>query len=529
MQTHCSPITILPHLSRLFTDYAGSEEPLQPFFAVSPRDENWVARGVPFGGDRVALAALLEKQNRAWGAGAATRENIGRIREGANVVVTGQQVTLLGGPLFTLYKAATAIARAKAAGAVPVFWLATQDHDLEEANHVTLATRHELATLRLEPEPGTAGRPVGGIRLGDGVNALLEKAEEILGDVPEMDLLAEVYRPELTFGEAFARLLLQVFARQGLVVIDASGREFHAAGAPVLRAAIERAGELETRLHERDRLLKERGYHSQVLVAERGSLLFLIDKETGARQALKRNGGEQWAAGKSTYSTAELVGILESEPERLSANALLRPVFQDAVLPTAAYIGGPAEVAYFAQSQVLYEAVLGRVTPVLPRLSATVIEPAMRHAMTKHGVELEDLFRQRPEDLMQRLGARAMPVEGKRRLAATGQALDDELKAVTEWMRAMDEGLGRSAETSASKMRYQMNRLRRMAANFELQKDESLRRHVEAMYRNLYPKKHLQERLVGGVSLLARYGDGLLYAVLNAAEELCPGHREIYI
>lgn len=130
---------------------------------------------------------------------------------------------------------------------------------------------------------------------------------------------------------------------------------------------------------------------------------------------------------------------------------------------------------------------------------------------------------------MQRLGARAMPVEGKRRLAVTGKALDEELTALTEWMHSMDAGLGRSAETSASKMRYQMGRLRRMAASFQLQKDASLRRHVEAMYLNLYPKQHPQERAVGGVSYLARYGDALVDAVVAEAQELCPGHREIYI
>lgn len=528
MQTHCYPITILPHLSRLFTDYAESGQALQPLYAVSPRDENWAAGGVAFAGDRVVLATQLETQNKAWGAGAATLENIERIRSGANVVVTGQQVTLFGGPLFTLYKAATAIARAKAASAVPVFWMATEDHDLDEANQVSLATRHELTALTLQPQDA-AGQPVGRIRLGDGVNAVLDRAAEILGDVPEMDLLREAYRPDATFAEAFARLLLKIFARQGLVVIDAAGREFHAAGASVLRGAIERAEELETLLRGRDALLAERGYHSQVMVGEKSSLLFLIDKETGARQVLKREGESQWQAGKRAYSTADLLEVLDNEPERLSPNALLRPVFQDAILPTLAYIGGPAEVAYFAQTQVLYEALLGHVTPVLPRLSATLVEPAVRNLLTKHGVDIEEIFRQRPEDLTLRLGARTMPVEGKQQLAATGQALDEELTALTEWMSAMDEGLGRSAESSASKIRYQMNRLRQMAANFQAQKDASLRKSIESMYLNLYPNLHLQERAVGGMSYLSRYGDALVDAALSAAEEICPGHREISI
>lgn len=533
METHCYPITILPHLSRLFTDYATSETPLQPFFAVSPRDHNWAhpeqaSQAVNFEGDRTALAAQLETQNKSWGASAATLENIRRISEGANVVVTGQQVTLFGGPLFTLYKAATAIARAKAAGAVPVFWMATEDHDLEEANHVTLATRHALTTLRIDPAPPPA-LPVGGIHLGKSMEAALEHAAELLGDVPEMDWLREAYRPEATFAEAFARLLLKIFARQGLVVIDAAGREFHAAGANIFRAAIERADELEALLRDRDSQLAERGYHSQVLVSPKSSLLFLIDGNTGARQALKREGNGQWTAGKSTHSTAELLQIAVSEPERLSPNALLRPVFQDSILPTLAYIGGPAEIAYFAQTQVLYQALLGRLTPILPRLSATVVEAAVRNVMQKFEIGLEDVLRLRPDEMTQRLGARAMPVEGKQQLAATGQAVDRELTMLLEWMHGMDAGLGRSADTASRKIRYQMNRLRRMAANFQLQKDESVRRHVDTLYLGLYPRLHPQERAVGAMSYLGKYGDALVDAALAAAEELCPGHREIYL
>ena len=120
-------------------------------------------------------------------------------------------------------------------------------------------------------------------------------------------------------------------------------------------------------------------------------MLFLLDEATGERVALRRRLGQwdaQWKAGGRTYSTAELIAILETAPERLSPNALLRPVFQDTLLPTAAYIGGPAEIAYFAQSAVLYEAILGRITPVLPRLSATLLEPAIAAVMDKDEVQL---------------------------------------------------------------------------------------------------------------------------------------------
>jgi bacillithiol biosynthesis cysteine-adding enzyme BshC len=525
---HCSPITILPHLSRLFVDYTASPEPLAPFYAVSPADANWMLASPPvFAGDRAAMVARLEAQNRTFGAGQEAFRNIEKLRKGAPVVVTGQQVTLLGGPLFVLYKAATAIERARAAGAVPVFWLASEDHDLDEVNHTTLSTRHELRTLRLAVEG--AGRPVGGLKLGAGIAAVLDEAAGLLGDVPEMELLREAYRPEATLAEAFGQWMAKLFARQGLIVIDASTREWHAAGAGVLRQAIERAAELESLLLARNALLTERGYHAQVLVAERGSLLFLIEKETGLRLPLRRGQDGAWQAGRQTYSTADLLAILDAEPERLSPNALLRPVFQDAILPTAAYIGGPAEVAYFAQTQVLYEALLGRTTPVLPRISATLIEPAVAKIMAHDEVSLADVLNLRAEELLQRLGARAMPIEGKRRLAAAGQSLDAELAAVTEWMRTLDAGLGRAADTAASKMRYQMNRLRRLAANYQIQKEASLKKHVDAMTHALAPGGHPQERAVAGLSYLAVYGEAVLDAALAEAREMCPGHREIFL
>jgi len=508
-------------------DYASSLEPLRPFYAAAPYGQVWAKPSEL--GSYAEVADLLEKQNRAFGASEATLTNIEKLRAGATAIVTGQQVTLFGGPLFTLLKAATAICKAKDAGAVPVFWLATEDHDLAEADHVMLPSRHELHTLRLEHSSEDAGKPVGRVRLGEGVRPLLKWAAELLGPSEILDALEKAYTPDATYAEAFGRLLTAVFADEGLIVIDAAGREFHRLGAPMLRAAIERVAELEALLLERTRLLEERGYEAQVLVAKGGSLLFLIDDETGVRVALKHKDDGDWTAGKKQYSTAELLAVLEAEPERLSPNALLRPVFQDAILPTAAYVGGPAEISYFAQSQVLYEAALGRTTPVLPRLSATLVEPAVAKTMAQHEVTLEDLIGTHPDEMAQRLGARAMPMEGKKKLAAAGNALDEELKSVTEWMERLDKELGKSAEVASGKMRYQMDRLRRLAANYQLQKEASLGKHVDALYLNLFPNDHPQERVIGAVAFLARQGEGLIPELVEIAAQECPGHKVVFL
>ena len=368
--------------------------------------------------------------------------------------------------------------------------------------------------------------------LDNNVEDLLAEVSALLGPGPVVDQLAACYRPGQTLGRAFAQFISHTFAAQGLIVLDASSRGFHTLGSDVLRQAIVRADELRVALNDRDQQLAAAGYHSQVLVPALSSLLFLLDSQSGARVPLRRTADGAWQAARQPYSTAELLAILDAEPERLSPNALLRPVFQDFILPTSSYVGGPAEVAYFAQSQVLYERILGRTTPVLPRLSATLIEPAIAGLLARHDVALPDVIQSSlkdPLDLAQRLGARAISATGKRKLAAAGQALDTELSALATYMHSLDPGLGRAADVSSSKMRYQMNRIRRLAANYELRREQSLGRDAGLIALNLFPDRHPQERILGAAWFLSRYGDGLADLLVEQAGQQCPGHKAIWL
>jgi bacillithiol biosynthesis cysteine-adding enzyme BshC len=522
----------VPHTSRLFLDYTESAEPLAPFFSAAPTGKGWISAGRRLSAEhRGRLADLLAEQNASFGGGATTAENIERLRAGASAVVTGQQVAVFGGPLYTLLKAATAIARAREAteagvDTVPVFWLASEDHDFAEIAHVELPARDGLKAITIGPAPEVPV-PVGGIPLGPEIESALTELENLLGASDSTALVREVYRPGATLAGAFGSLIARLFARWGLVVIDAATAGFHALGSAVLEQAIRNADALRAALVARDEELAGRGYHAQVKVGQQSSLLFLTDEKSEGRLPLKRvrtDGGLQWKAGARHYSTEELLRILQVSPERCSPNALLRPVFQDAVLPTSAYIAGPAEIAYFAQSEVLYRAMAGRATAVLPRLSATLLEPKIATVMERHEVQFPDALTN-ADALAQRLGARAMPVKGKRKLASAGNSLDGELAAVTEWMAQMDAGLGRAATTAASKMRYQMNRLRRLAARYQLEKETSLSRHAQAITQALYPEGHLQERAVAGIYFLAHQGEGLLEMLVVAASDSCPGHK----
>jgi bacillithiol synthase len=539
LTTECYPVTVAPGLSRLFVDFCASEPAVRAFFAGLPSDNFWQQRpSLPE--HWPALVRLLAAQN----ASASAAPALAALAQGAGTVVTGQQVALFGGPLFTPFKAATAIARARQATAaghphVAIFWLASEDHDFAEINNVTFPAGRELRKLVYEPAP-EAARPVGGLVFDDSIMPLVEQARDLLGADASISALFDGYQPGSAFAQAFATFYSRAFAAQGLLVVDASGREFHRLGAPVLRAAIERADELHAALVERNHALEVAGYHAQVAVAAQSSLLFLINDEktgdkTGARVALKRTTPTAsephgiWQAGRDRYSTDDLLGILESEPERISPSALLRPVFQDFLLSSSSIVGGPAEIAYFAQSAALYERILGRQTPAAPRFAATLIEPSIAELLRRHDLPLERVFAEDASSLAKVLAARFMPIETKRKLAAAGNALDAELTALVDWMREQDKGLGQSAETAASKMRYQMDRLRALAANFQLQRENSLARHAEAIAQALFPAGVLQERVHGAAYYFARYGLELAETFCDQAADGCPGHKAIWL
>ena len=529
----CYPVSAIPGQSRLFLDFCS-----KALRAVLPLDQ--------VDGERPSLPTHWQELVRLMAAQNPSPDaapSIASLEQGAGTILTGQQVGLFGGPLYTPFKAATAVARARRGTAhgrphVAVFWLASEDHDFDEINQVTFPAGRELATLSYDTKPEHA-IPAGRVVFDDSIAGLAERAAEILGASEATEALVATYRPGRTFAEAFRDFYGKLFAAQGLLIIDAASRDFHRFGAPVLRAGIERADEFHAALVERTKALEAAGYHAQVLVAPQSSLLFVIDEKSGARMALKRiePSAEEpdglWMTagpdGDQHYSTADLLGILDAEPEHISPAALLRPVFQDYLFGTTTQVGGPAEIAYLAQSSVLFERILGRQTPPMARFSATLIEPQVAEQMRKHEIALDQVFgEESAATLAQRLAARAMPIETKQRLAAAGNALDAELDLLVSWMQSQDKGLGQSADTAAGKMRYQMNRLRTLAANFQLQKEATLTRHANSIFNALYPGGVLQERVHGAAYYFARYGLEVAEMLCAQAGE-CAGHSAIWL
>ena len=538
MKAQCLPFTQIPHTTRLFTDFLAYSPQVQPFYPRPPQFREWLkdeASTIHYEpARRERVGSILERQNKSWGASPQTLANLERLRRGAAAVVTGQQVGLFGGPTFAIYKAMTAVKLAEEATAagvdsVPVFWLATYDHDLAEVNHVAIpaaeGSLHELET----PSHDLPGAPVSKVRLGDEIHPVLEQAAALLGDSEAMQLLRDSYRQGESLGTAFARLYARLFAEWGVILLDASDPELHRIAGPIYRAAVERAGELSKALLIRGHALEGAGYHQQVKVTTSSVLLFTL--QDGVRTAIQRRGEGSSAefiidneAGTEKISQADLVNRIESHAEQFSPNVLLRPVVQDYLLPTLAYTGGAAEAAYFAQTGAVYELLLKRVTPLVPRFSATLVEPKIQRLLERHELTVRDVFAGSAA-LRKQLAERNLPRDLQAAFDAANKSLEANLATIREKLAKLDRTLVDAAQTATSKMHYQLERLYTQAARAESQKGELVGRHAETLSQALYPNKALQERSIAGIYFVARYGPDFLRQIHDAIQTDCHDHQ----
>lgn len=538
MKAQCLPFTQIPHTTRLFTDFLAYSPPVQPFYPRSPQFRDWLkdeASAIQYEpARRERVSNILERQNKSLGASPQTLANLKRLRKGAAVVVTGQQVGLFGGPTFAIYKAMTTVKLAEEATAagvdsVPVFWLATYDHDLAEVNHVTIPGADGSLPVLETPSHDVPGAPVSKVRLGEELQPVLEQAAALLGDSEAMQLLRDSYRKRESLGTSFARLYAHLFAEWGVILLDASDPELHRLAEPIYRAAVERADELKDALLARGEALEAAGYHQQVKVTSSSVLVFTL--HNGARAPIQRrlNGDNaefivDHEAGAEKLSQADLLSRMQEHPELFSPNVLLRPVVQDYLLPTLAYTGGAAEAAYFAQTGSVYEMLLKRVTPLVPRFSATLVEPKIQRLLERYGLAVRDTF-SGPEALRQQLAERSLPRDLQAAFDAANKSLETSMAAIRERLAKLDRTLVDAAQTATSKMHYQLERLYTQAARAELQKGEVVGRHAETLSQALYPNKALQERSIGGIYFVSRYGPNFLRQIHDAVQLDCHDHQ----
>jgi bacillithiol biosynthesis cysteine-adding enzyme BshC len=539
MKAQCLPFQQIPHSTRLFLDYLSYAPSVRGMYPRPPIFSEWVKeesqRVVYDAARRGKVSEILERQNRAWGASAKTLANIERLRRGALTAVTGQQVALFGGPLFSILKALTAVKLAEQATAagvdcVPVFWLATEDHDLAEVNHVALTSEHGLPERLVVESHAVADAPVGTVKFGPEIEAVVERAAGLLGDSEVATWLRAAYRPGESLGSAFALLFARLFADWGVILLDPANKDFHDLAKPLFRAAIERSSELDDALLARGKALEAAGYHQQVKVTSATTLLFEV--KNGARTVVRRrtNGGNSgdFAVGEERISPQELVARIKSAPEQFNPNALFRPVLQDYLLPTLVYTGGAAEVAYFAQSAVVYEKLLGRVTPILPRFSATLLEAKPERILTRYQLGLPDVFLG-PERVREAIAARSLPPDLQARFSEAYASAEQSMATVRESLGKLDATLIEAADRARIRMWYQINQLQRRASRAELLRNEVITRHADAVSYALFPHKALQEREVAGVSFVARYGPELLTNLYQHIHPDCHDHQVLEV
>jgi bacillithiol biosynthesis cysteine-adding enzyme BshC len=465
---------------------------------------------------RAALIAALRQRNPRSPA----MERLAK--PGAVAVLTGQQVGLFGGPAYTVYKALHAVKLAEwltANGqpAVPVFWLATEDHDFAEVSHVWVHDG-ENRPAKVQVAQTSGARPVGEVRLD---SPPLSQLRDAMNGLPFVDeaarLVEESYRPGATMGEAFGALLNRLLAGFDILQVDPMLPEFRRLAAPALRAALESGAELSARLLERGQELTAAGYHAQVHMEAHTSLVFLL--EDGKRLALRRHGDGYYASGRA-FSARELADRADS----LSPNALLRPVVQDSMFPTAAYIGGAAEIAYLAQSEVIYRAVLGRMPVAVPRTGFTILDARSEKLMARYGLSLPDFFHGEGA-LREKISAKLIPPQLAGALGEAALAVDGALHRLRAEMTGFDGSLVRALDKSARKIRYQVEKLGRKAGRESLARDARASRDAASLYGSIYPEGHLQERLYSILPFLARHGLDLPGRIYEAIELDCPDHR----
>jgi bacillithiol biosynthesis cysteine-adding enzyme BshC len=324
-------------------------------------------------------------------------------------------------------------------------------------------------------------------------------------------------------------MMTSLLGRHGLVLLDPLDPRMKALAAPLYATAAVNAYDIATAIEARSRKLVEAGYHAQVTASANSFPLFIHD-ENGARHALTRNADGKYVTKQSgeAYTAEEIAQLALAQPERFSPNVTLRAVVQDYLLPTIAYYGGAAEIAYFAQTAEVYR-LLGRpTTPILPRASLTMIERHTGRVLERYGLTLADLFAG-PENVLKRVVEEHLGAETAKSFAKTEGAVNSELDDLREQLRSIDPTLADALETGRRKINHQLEGLRTRFHRSQMARDEAAHRQLQRAFDQLYPNKELQERHINITSLLARHGRYVVDWIYNAINIGSNEHHIVYL
>ena len=486
-----------------------------------------------------ALVSALEAQNARYAKSSARDAHLRSLRSGAAAVCTGQQTGLFLGPLYTVYKAASTIRLARflaetwGTPVVPVFWLQTEDHDAAEISvcHVDRASAEPL-TLEIAVEDNAVS--VAHRVLPEAIASELSKLAEALARLPHgeehLACLAAHYRPGAGWSEAFAGVLATLFAEEGLVLVDPRDPSLAQLAAPVHHRALTDARPIARALAEQACALAASGKRAPVHVREDAPLSFLHPNgPQGPRCRLTAaDGGFVEVGTRRSHTIDELLDLLDSSPAAFSTSALLRPILQDTWLPTVAYVGGPGELAYFAQLPPLYAAFDIPMPIIVPRVHVRLVDETTRRALSRLGLTPAQACGPFEEALASAQAGASGESGGDRIAQDLVAGVDRLLADITPLVNeAGERGLKslektrRSMARSAGKLGRSIDRARRLQ---DKGADDDVRR-VQA---RLQPHGIPQERFFGLSSFAARYGQrAFIERVLAAAAPLSTGIEDL--
>lgn len=545
LQVESVAFSEIPHQSKLFVEYQQNSRNLEKYYPLAVKSHTQLSKRIPeilanYKTDRSALCDILEEMNKGCSTSEKTLENLKLLREEDCVaVVTGQQAGLFTGPLYTIYKALSAVKlteclRGRGFKAVPVFWIATEDHDFVEVSNAFVINRNgELAELKTEPKRCYENLPVGYVQLDESIK---QTVDELFAALPHTEFTGELreliescWHNEMNYGDAFAKMLTKILGKYGLILLCPLDERLKKLAAPIYKEAIEKSDEIVSALMKRSEELQEKGYHAQVLVTEDYFPLFWQAKNK-TRHALKKNAEGNYKAKDSDreFTLKELAEIAENEPHRFSPSVVLRSVVQDYLLPTITYFGGGAEIAYFAQSAEVYRILNRPVTPIFHRQSFTLIEPKHARTLAKYDLDLKDLL-SGIENVLPEIVEEHLNKETAQVFAEAEKTISAQLDRLDRSISKLDKTLVDNLDVRRRKILYHINALRKKYHKAEIRKDETIKRQLETAFTALVPHKHLQERTLNVTTYLNLYGLYLIDWIYDAIDLDDKAHRIIYL